>query len=315
MLIYPWKNGVVLDTGLTKIAIDVPKPVPGAVHVVTHAHADHTGAARKTSVISTLGTHEILRVLGFTTSEPLREGAIRVFGGVEVSFISAGHIPGSAQVVINNGRTVVVTGDWKLESDILEPGAEIPESPDVLVLETTFSAPQYQFPSRRETYARMKKWVFANLGIGNHVVLFGYATGKSQELTALLNSWGIIPVVPERTHLINQIFGLSDVLIGSEGWRRVFDEPAVFVLPPNFADILPGLEAELRRPIVARSCSGWARNGFQLSSHGDYRQSIRFVELSDPKTILTYGGNAVQFATILRRMGYDAAPLKRTILI
>jgi len=315
VLIYPWKNGVVLDTGLTKIAIDVPKPVPGAVHVVTHAHADHTGAARKTSVISTLGTHEILRVLGFTTSEPLREGAIRVFGGVEVSFISAGHIPGSAQVVINNGRTVVVTGDWKLESDILEPGAEIPESPDVLVLETTFSAPQYQFPSRRETYARMKKWVFANLGIGNHVVLFGYATGKSQELTALLNSWGIIPVVPERTHLINQIFGLSDVLIGSEGWRRVFDEPAVFVLPPNFADILPGLEAELRRPIVARSCSGWARNGFQLSSHGDYRQSIRFVDLSDPKTVLTYGGNAVQFATILRRMGYDAAPLKRTILI
>ena len=315
MLVYPWKNGIVLDTGLTKIAIDVPKPVPGAVHVVTHAHADHTGAARKTTVITTPGTHEILRVLGYSTSEPLREGAIRVFGGTEVSFISAGHIPGSAQVVVNNGRTIVVTGDWKMESDVLEPGAEVPESPDVLILETTFSAPQYRFPPRKETYERMKRWVFANLGIGNHVVLFGYATGKSQELTALLNSWDIRPIVPERTHLINQLFGLSDILIGSEDWKRVFDEPSVFVLPPNFSDVLPGLEAELKRPVVARSCSGWARNGFQLSSHGDFEQSIRYVERAEPKTVLTYGGNAVQFATILRRMGYDAAPLLRTVLI
>jgi hypothetical protein len=218
-------------------------------------------------------------------------------------------------VVIDNGRRVVVTGDWKLESDILEPGAEIPEDVDVLVIETTFSAPHYQFPPRSETYSKIRKWVFANLDIGNHVVLFGYATGKSQELTALLNSFGIAPIVPERTHKINQLFGLSDVLIGSDGWRDAVEEPAVFVLPPNFADVLPGLEAELGRPIVARSCSGWARNGFQLSSHGDFWQSVQFVEKTEPKIVLTYGGNAQQFATVLRRMGYDAQPLKHTVML
>ncbi len=315
MLVYPWKNGVILDTGLTKIAVDVPKPVPGAVHIVTHAHADHTGAVRRVPAVATPGTHEILRELGYKTAEPLREGAIRVFGGTEISLIPAGHIPGSAQVVVNNGRTIIITGDWKLEPDILEPGAEVPESPDVLILETTFSAPQYQFPPRKETYERMRKWVLANLGIGNHVVLFGYATGKSQELTALLNSWGIDPIVPERTHRINQLFGLSDILIGSKSWQRVFEEPSVFVLPPKFSDVLPGLEAELKRPVVARSCSGWARNGFQLSSHGDFKQSLEFVERSSPRTVLTYGGNAIQFAAVLRRMGYDAAPLTRSILI
>jgi glyoxylase-like metal-dependent hydrolase (beta-lactamase superfamily II) len=56
-----------VDTGLAKIAIDVPRAIPGATHVVTHAHADHTGAARKTPVITTIGTHEIMRVLGYTT--------------------------------------------------------------------------------------------------------------------------------------------------------------------------------------------------------------------------------------------------------
>gem|GEM_PF-3827068 len=39
------------------------------------------------------------------------------------------------------------------------------------------------------------------------------------------------------------------------------------------------------------------------------------MEQASPKTVLTYGGNAVQFATILRRMGYDAVPLLRSVLI
>jgi len=315
VIAYPWKNGIILDTGFAKIAIDVPRPVLGAVHIVTHAHSDHTGAARRAHVLSTIGTHEILRVLGYSTSEPVHEGNIRVFGGTEVHFIPAGHIPGSAQLVVDDGRRIVVTGDWKLEDDILEPGAEVPTDVDVLILETTFSAPQYQFPPRMQIYEEMERWVKVNMDIGNHVVLFGYATGKSQELTALLNSWGVVPVVPERTHKINAIFGLSDILIGSEGWREHVAEPAVFVLPPNFADILPGLEAELGRPIVARSCSGWARNGFRLSSHGDFRQSLDFVERSNPRLILTYGGNALQFAAVLCRIGYDATPLTKTVFI
>ncbi len=314
MLIYPWKSGVVIDTGLAKIAIDTPKPVPGAVHVVTHAHADHIGAARKTVPYATPGTHEIMKILGHS-SEALREGAIRVFGDTDVSFISAGHIPGSAQVVIDNGKRIVVTGDWKLEDDILEPGAEIPEDVDILVLETTFGAPQYQFPPRTEVYGKIKKWVEMNLSIGNHVALLGYAVGKSQEITALLNSFGVVPVVPERTHRVNMLFGLSDVLIGSEGWRDYVSTPSVFVLPPNFSDILPALEVELGRKIVARSCSGWARNGFLLSSHADFWQTVEFVQRAEPKSILTYGGNAYQMATVLRRMGYDAQPLVRTVLL
>ncbi len=314
MIVYPWKNGVVLDTGMSKIAIDTPRPVPGAVQVVTHAHSDHTGAAKRTAPYVTPATHEILQIFGYS-SEPLREGAIRVLGDVEVSFISAGHIPGSAQVVVDGERRVVVTGDWKLEDDVLEPGAEVPDGVDVLIIETTFSAPQYSFPPRKETYDRIRRWVSVNLDVGNHVVLFGYATGKSQELTALLNSWGISPIVPQRTHQINRLFGLSDVLIGSDGWTDIVSEPAVFILPPSFSDVLSGLEAELGRPLVARSCSGWARRGFQLSSHGDYVQSVRYVEMVDPREVITYGANAVQFAAILRRMGYDATPLRRTVLI
>ncbi|HID08741.1 TPA: DNA ligase-associated DEXH box helicase, partial [Candidatus Micrarchaeota archaeon] len=61
MLIHPLRNGVIIDTGTTRIAVDVPRPVRGAVHLVTHAHADHVGAARSTEVLATRGSHEILK--------------------------------------------------------------------------------------------------------------------------------------------------------------------------------------------------------------------------------------------------------------
>lgn len=306
---------MVIHSGLIKIAVDTPKPVPGAVHFVTHAHADHTGAAKKTEVLTTPGTHEILKVIGSYSSRSVPEGEIIDLAGAETFFVPAGHIPGSAQVVVDNGKRIVVTGDFKVEQDVLEPGADVPEDVDILILETTFGAPQYQFPKRPEIYDSLERWIRMNLAINNHVVLYGYAVGKSQELTAFLNSIGITPIVPDRTHRVNQIFGLSDVLIGSEGWREYVKEPSVFVLPPNFADILPALEVELGRKIVARSCSGWARNGFRLSSHADFWQTLEFVNAVEPKMILTYGGNAYQLATILRRMGYDAQPLNRTVML
>jgi len=309
VLAYPWGAGLVIDLGVRKLAVDTPKPVPGAFHIVTHAHADHIGAARKALSLVTPETHEMLKVLGSYQTETLSYGATRTVAGAEISFLSAGHIPGSAQILIDAERRIIVTGDWKLESDVLQPGAELPEDVDILFLETTFGAPQYQFPPRREVYPELLRWVRANLGVGNHVVLFGYAVGKSQELTALLNSAGIVPVVPERTHRVNALFGLKDVLIGSEGWREFVSQPRVFILPPNYGDLLPALEVELRRRIVAKSCSGWARNGFRLSSHADFWQTIEYVANVEPKLIITYGGNALQMAAVLKRQGFNAQPL------
>ncbi len=312
VLAYPWGAGVIIDLGVKKLAIDAPKPVPGAYHVLTHAHADHTGAAKRVLSLTSRETHEILRALGGFQTTVLPYGATETVADADVSFISAGHIPGSVQVVIDSGRRIVVTGDWKLESDILQPGAEVPEDVDVLFLETTFGAPQYQFPARKEVYPELLRWVKANLGIGNHVVLFGYAVGKSQELTALMNSADIVPIVPERTHRVNALFGLKDVLIGSEGWREYASAPRVFIMPPNYADLLPALEVELRRRIVAKSCSGWAKTGFRLSSHADFWQTIDFVARVEPKLVFTYGGNALQMAAVLKRQGFNAQPLLRS---
>ena len=315
VLIRPRKNGVIMDTGAARVAVDVPQPVPNATHFVTHAHADHIGAARSTEVLTSFTSHRILEAVGGYTSSAVPEGESVELADVEVQFITAGHIPGSAQVVVNDGVRVAVTGDFKTESDILERGADVPEDVDVLILETTFGAPRFQFPRRATTYRSIDQWIRANLDANNHVVLYGYAVGKSQELTAFLNSKGIKPVVPEKTHRINELLRLSDVPIGSEGWLDHIAEPSVFVLPPNFSKIVPALELEFGRRIVAKSCSGWARNGFCLSSHADFKQTLGFVEAVDPKLVLTYGGNANGLATALKGMGYDAQPLNRTIIL
>ncbi|HIQ10050.1 MAG TPA: hypothetical protein EYH23_00840 [Euryarchaeota archaeon] len=315
MLIRPLGNGVLLDVGGARVAVDAPGPVPGATHFVTHAHTDHIGAAKSTQVITSPGSHEILKTVGGYSSTYIREGEVLTVGGTEISLIPAGHIPGSVQVVVDNGVRAVVTGDFKMERDVIEAGADIPEDVDVLILETTFGAPHHRFPERLVTYESMRRWIRANLDASNHVVLYGYAVGKSQELTAFLNSMGITPFVPFRTHRVNALLGLSDVLIGSEGWRERATDPSVFVLPPNFSKIVSALELELGRKVASRSCSGWAKNGFRLSSHADFVQTIRYVDAVEPKAVITYGRNAHRLATVLRGMGYDAQPLDRLILL
>lgn len=315
MFIRPLKNGVLLDADGARIAVDAPGPVPGATHFVTHAHTDHAGAARSTQVITSPGSHEILKTVGGYSSTYLREGEVLTIGGAEVSFIPAGHIPGSVQVVVDNGVRAVVTGDFKMERDVIEAGADIPEDVDVLVLETTFGAPHYRFPERLSTYRAMERWIRANLDANNHVVLYGYAVGKSQELTAFLNTMGIEPFVPVRTRRVNALLGLSDVLIGSEGWRERAGEPSVFVLPPGYSKAVPALELELGRKVVSKYCSGWAKNGFRLSSHADFLQTVRYVEEVRPKMVLTYGCNARRLATALQGLGYDAHPLNRPVLL
>ncbi len=91
-----------------------------AVHkaVITHAHADHARWGSKKYLAAGSGKHVLRTRLGEKADlefQPLGESL--TVGGVKVTFVPAGHILGSAQVVLEKGgHVVVVSGDYKRET-------------------------------------------------------------------------------------------------------------------------------------------------------------------------------------------------------
>ncbi|HEY5007104.1 MAG TPA: MBL fold metallo-hydrolase, partial [Caulobacteraceae bacterium] len=99
--------------------VDPVRPVARAV--ITHGHSDHARAGHGL-VLATQPTLDIMGVrygegfAGQVRALAYGEGAMR--DGVEVSLVPAGHVLGSAQVVVRwKGMTVVVSGDYKRRRD------------------------------------------------------------------------------------------------------------------------------------------------------------------------------------------------------
>ena len=94
--------------------IDPSRPVGTAL--VTHGHADHARAGHGVS-IATPATLAIMRErygeIGEAWPMPYNERAT-LPGGVHATLIPAGHVLGSAQVLLEHaGERVIVTGDYK----------------------------------------------------------------------------------------------------------------------------------------------------------------------------------------------------------
>ncbi len=303
MYILPYKGGIVVEDG-HRVAIDTSGKVPGAHHIVTHAHMDHAGAARYVPVHTTDATSHLLGIRGLNPGVPHRYGEPFLD---EVYLLPAGHIPGSSMVYINEGSGVIVTGDFKLERDLISEPIHV-EGARVLVMDTTFFDTGHIFPSRRELYATftnlVKKWIEEE----KKVLIFAYNVGKAQEVTALLNSIGITPAVEMEAYRANLLLGLESKGIGREGWQ----DTHVIILPTSRMKLLKYLRVD---PNVRwLYCSGWSKR-FPLSSHADYRQSLKFVEMVQPEVIFTYGLNASSAARELKKAGWDAYPLLKPVLI
>ena len=123
--------------------------VPGAFHidphqavdkaVITHGHSDHARAGHA-SVLATRETLDIMQVrLGSGPGrQALALGERIQIGDVTVWLAPAGHILGSAQVVMEyQGQRAVVSGDYKRRADPTCTGFEVVPC-DLFVTEATF---------------------------------------------------------------------------------------------------------------------------------------------------------------------------------
>jgi len=107
-------------------------------------------------------------------------------GDTKVTLVNAGHIPGSAQVIIeNDGKRVLYTGDFNLVPTHLVSGADREYGNlDAIVIESTYAGQDH--PDRAESE---RNFVLACKEVvegGGTVLVPAFGVGRSQEIICML---------------------------------------------------------------------------------------------------------------------------------
>src|SRR6516225_2968434 len=169
--------------------IDPIRPVPRAV--ITHGHGDHARSGNE-RVLATPGTIAIMRErygeAAGVSLQPLAYGEILAAGDVTVRLLPAGHVLGSAQIVLEyRGSRVVVSGDYKRRPDPTCAPFE-PCVCDTFITEATFGLPVFRHPPDTQ---EIDKLLHSLALFPERCHLVGvYALGKCQRVLALLRRAG-----------------------------------------------------------------------------------------------------------------------------
>jgi len=166
--------------------VDPSQPKPTAL--VTHGHADHARGGHG----KVFATPETLAIMdcryGPQPDRPVAYGESFRVGDVQVSFVPAGHVLGSAQIVLEHGgERVVVSGDYKRRPDpTCAPFEPVPC--DIFITEATFGLPVFRHPATAGEIDRLLLRLHDN---PDRCILVGaYALGKAQRLITELRCRG-----------------------------------------------------------------------------------------------------------------------------
>ena len=282
--------------------IDPSRPVDRAL--VTHGHADHARGGHGQTV-ATPETLAIMELRYFT-----REGAtpvsygetIQLKGGVSATYIPAGHVLGSAQILLEHaGERVVVTGDYKRRPDPTCAPFEVTPC-DVFITEATFGLPLFCHPPIAQEMAKLLDRLAAH---ADRCVLVGaYALGKAQRVIAELRAAGHHEPIYLHGALINMCrlyedFGvnLGELRLVSEATKDEMRGHVVMCPPGALND---RWSRRLPDPITAMA-SGWMRVRQRarqknvelpliISDHADWGELTRTIEEVNPQeTWITHG--------------------------
>ncbi|RYE16698.1 MAG: exonuclease, partial [Sphingobacteriales bacterium] len=267
---------------------------PAAKAVISHAHADHA-VAGNTDVYCTEATAAFMQLR-------YAKNAGKIFsmvpyhnpfnlGNVQVTFIPAGHMLGSAQVLmVYQGIRYLYTGDYKLQPDATCEPIEWVQA-DVLITESTFADPAVLHP---DPVAEIKKLN----DIKTNIMLGAYGLGKSQRLIRMITEY-----VPQKTilihHRIMPLNAIYEKLGYSPGKYQIYgrklmktQQEYVYIVPPFTFD------SYSRATGVKRLfASGWknlqvnTQDTLFISDHPDWNDILEAVKQVQPNQIWTLHGD------------------------
>lgn len=288
---------------------------------VSHAHSDHVGAHAE--VLLTEATARFMRArIGGRRIERMQDyGAPFELPGAVAHLLPAGHITGSAQLHLETGEgSLLYTGDFKLRPSRSALACQWRKA-ETLIMETTFGLPKYRMPPAREVEEEVVHFCRESLEAGISPALLAYPLGKAQEAVWMLLENGLVPMLHPSTFKMTEI--CRSLLPGFPGGYQAWDATRtaghVLVLPPGQrARALLGGAGPVRTAVL----TGWALHSgarfrygcdaaFAWSDHADYPDLLHYVELVEPKRVLTLHGFAAAFAADLRARGVEAWALSQ----
>jgi len=297
---------------------------PSARAVITHGHVDHARPGHGT----VLATPETLAVMDLRygpghagQTQALGYGAPLTIGGVAVRLAPAGHILGSAQVVMEHkGERAVVSGDYKRRADPTCPAFEVVEA-DLFVTEATFGLPVFHHP---ETEDEVGKLLRSLLLFPERTHLVGvYALGKCQRLICHLRAQGydepiyvhgalielsslyerhgvdlgpLIPVAPERKKETAGRLVLCPPAALADRWTRGFPERITAMASGWMLIRQRAKQRRVELPLV-------------ISDHADWDELTRTIHDVGAGTVWVTHGQEDTLVHYARGLGLDAAPL------
>src|SRR3989338_3220831 len=216
-------NTYLLDAGLkiTEHGTEFPSSFgPEKIKAVflSHAHLDHTGAlpvlnhaglncpvytTRVTKLTTEVLLEDSFHIELITHSHPGYskgniENVLQNFRDVEynkiytlnkdttVQFLDAGHIPGSASILLTyKKKRILYTGDINWQSTLLLNAASYKLNDiDIMITETTYGDRNH--PDRRQTEETFLKVIKEVLAKDGSILLPSFAIGRAQEMMLLL---------------------------------------------------------------------------------------------------------------------------------
>ena len=272
--------------------------------LVTHGHADHARGGHG----ETVATPETLAImeLRYNTREgavPVQFGeTIQLQGGVDATYIPAGHVLGSAQILLEHaGERVIITGDYKRRPD--PTCAPLQVAPcDIFITEATFGLPVFVHPPIAD---EMAKLLTALREHPDQCVLVGaYALGKAQRVIAELRAAGhhdpiYLHGAMEKMCRLYEEHGvpLGDLRLVADHTKEEM-RGAIIIAPPSALN--DRWSRRLPNPITAMA-SGWMRvrqrarqRGVELplviSDHADWDELTQTIgEVNPQETWITHG--------------------------
>jgi putative mRNA 3-end processing factor len=272
--------------------------------LVTHGHSDHArgGHGRTLATPATLSIMEVRYGVN-SGAWPVQYGeTIELNGGVAATWLPAGHVLGSAQILLERaGERVIVTGDFKRRPDPTCPPFEL-TSCDILITEATFGLPVFRHPPVEQEVGRLLAARAANPA--RCLLVGAYALGKAQRLIAELRLAGYAQPVylhgaMERMCRLYEDFGinLGELrLVGDTARAALAGQ--VIVCPPSALN--DRWSRRLPDPITAMA-SGWMRVRQRarqrnvelpliISDHADWDELTQtIIEVNPAETWITHG--------------------------
>lgn len=303
--------------------IDAMRPV--GTDVVTHGHSDHARAGHE-RVFATQVTTEIMRIrCGEDCAKeinPIPYGEKFQLGQTTLSFEPAGHILGSAQVIIDYDNTrVIVSGDYKRRRDPTCPPFKVTKC-DVFITEATFGLPVFRHPTTESEIAKLIKSL--QLFPDRCHAVGVYALGKCQRVIMELREQGYVKPIYLHGALIKlcELYRKHGVDLGatipiSEIDKKILRGEIVLCPPSALADrwarslpdVLP-CNASGWMQIRARAKQKLIELPLVISDHADWDELLQTVDDLQPKEVWITHGREDALMYAIEQKGIKARALR-----